>query len=56
LLVEVKGAQPAGVAAKHQAAQRWVNAVNRWGHLGQWRFLACHEPQHLLAQIANLSS
>ena len=36
LLLEVKGAQPAEVAAKHQAAQRWVGAVNRWGQLGVW--------------------
>ncbi len=54
LLLEVKGAQPAEVAAKHQAAQRWVNAVNRWGQLGQWQFMACHDPQGLLAQLADL--
>ena len=54
LLLEVKGAQPAEVAAKHQAAQRWVGAVNRWGQLGQWRFVACHDPQQLLAQLLAL--
>lgn len=54
LLLEVKGAQPAEVAAKHQAAQRWVNAVNRWGQLGQWQFMACHDPQGLLVQLTNL--
>lgn len=54
LLLEVKGAQPAEVAAKHQAAQRWVSAVNRWGQLGQWGFLACHDPQQLLAQLRAL--
>ena len=51
LLVEVKGAQPAEVAAKHQAAQRWVKAVNRWGQLGHWQFMACNDPQGLLAQL-----
>ena len=51
LLLEIKGAQPAEVAAKHQAAQRWVSAVNRWGQLGQWQFMACHDPQALLAQL-----
>jgi hypothetical protein len=45
------GAQPAEVAAKHQAAQRWVNVVNRWGQLGQWQFMACHDPQGLPAQL-----
>jgi type III restriction enzyme len=51
LLLEVKGAQPAEVAAKHQAAQRWVGAVNRWGQLGQWGFMVCRDPQELLAQL-----
>ena len=51
LLVEVKGAQPAEVAAKHQAAQRWVKAVNRWGQLGHWQFMACNDPQGLLTQL-----
>jgi len=50
LLLEVKGAQPAEVAAKHQAAQRWVGAVNRWGQLGVWGFMVCHDPQELLVQ------
>lgn len=52
LLLEVKGAEPAEVAIKHEAAQRWVTAVNRWGRLGRWRFLVCHEPQRLLASLA----
>lgn len=51
LLLEIKGAQPAEVAAKHQAAQRWVSAVNRWGQLGVWGFMVCHDPQALLEQL-----
>lgn len=54
LLLEIKGAEPAEVAAKHQAAQRWVTAVNRWGRLGVWRFLACHDPQTLCKTLSNL--
>ena len=54
VLLEVKGAEPAEVSAKHQAAQRWVTAVNRWGRLGSWRFLACHDPQRLLAEITRI--
>ena len=33
--------------AKHQAAKRWVSAVNHWGRLGEWDFLVCLEPQTL---------
>ncbi len=54
LLLEIKGVQPAEVAAKHQAAQRWVSAVNRWGQLGAWDFMVCHDPQVLLPQLAEL--
>jgi type III restriction enzyme len=51
VLVEVKGAEPAEVPAKHEAAARWVRAVNRWGQLGRWDFLPCHDPQQLLAML-----
>ena len=51
LLLEIKGAAPAEVSAKHQAAQRWVTAVNRWGRLGRWDFMVCHNPQELAGQI-----
>ena len=47
LLLEVKGAEPAEVPAKHEAAARWVRAVNRWGQLGRWDFMACHDPQQI---------
>ena len=50
-LLEIKGPVPAEVAAKHEAAQRWVTAVNRWGRLGNWHFLTCHDPQTLLEQL-----
>lgn len=54
LLLEVKGAVPAEVSAKHEAAQRWVAAVNRWRQLGRWSFLACHDPQKLLFSLSAL--
>jgi type III restriction enzyme len=47
VLVEIKGATPAETEAKHQAARRWVSAVNHWGRLGRWQFEACHDPQQL---------
>ncbi|MBM3148620.1 MAG: hypothetical protein FJZ88_01145 [Chloroflexi bacterium] len=33
--------------AKHQAAKRWVSAVNNWGQMGQWTFHVCKDPQML---------
>mgnify|MGYP003596629048 CR=1 FL=1 len=30
-------------------------AVNRWGQLGRWRFLPCHEPQRLIEQLGRLA-
>jgi type III restriction enzyme len=51
VMLEVKGPMPAEVPAKHEAAQRWVAAVNRWGQLGRWRFLPCHDPQRLLEAL-----
>lgn len=56
MLLEVKGPEPAEVAAKHEAAARWVAAVNRWGQLGRWRFLVCHDPQRLLASLSTLTA
>jgi type III restriction enzyme len=56
VMLEVKGPEPAQVSAKHEAAQRWVTAVNRWGQLGRWTFLPCHEPQRLLDAIATGSA
>ncbi|MGB0218813.1 MAG: DEAD/DEAH box helicase [Sinimarinibacterium flocculans] len=47
LIVEIKGRSVGDTEAKHQAAQRWVAAVNRWGRLGRWDFLACYDPQKL---------
>ena len=46
---EIKGQLHDDMAAKHQAARRWVAAVNHWAGLGRWEFLVCREPQ-LLAQ------
>jgi type III restriction enzyme len=51
LVLEVKGMQTAQDNAKHQAAQRWVSAVNRWAGLGRWNFAVCREPQTLSKAI-----
>jgi hypothetical protein len=47
LVLEVKGQEDEQDRAKHQAAQRWVSAVNRWGTLGWWDFHVCRNPQML---------
>lgn len=47
VVLEIKGKQFEDTDAKHQAAKRWVAAVNHWGRLGQWDFLVCREPQRL---------
>jgi len=51
LIVEIKGMEPPETPAKHEAAKRWVRAVNRWGRMGEWDFLVCRNPTQLGAQI-----
>jgi len=41
VVLEIKGKSYEDTDAKHQAAQRWVSAVNHWGILGEWDFLVC---------------
>jgi type III restriction enzyme len=53
-VLEVKGQAHDDTAAKHQAARRWVAAVNHWAGLGRWEFLVCHEPQRLAQAVAAL--
>ncbi|XVJ59533.1 MAG: DEAD/DEAH box helicase family protein [Tepidisphaera sp.] len=47
VLLETKGRSDAQVSAKHQAAQRWVSAVNNAGKHGRWAFRACYDPQRI---------
>ncbi|HLG16777.1 MAG TPA: DEAD/DEAH box helicase family protein [Blastocatellia bacterium] len=54
LIVEIKGHTQAETDAKHQAAKRWVSAVNNWGKLGRWAFLSCRDPQSLGVEIGAL--
>ncbi|MGA2541603.1 MAG: DEAD/DEAH box helicase family protein [Verrucomicrobiota bacterium] len=56
LILEIKGQSHEDTEAKHQAARRWLSAVNHWGRLGQWDFLVCHEPQKLAEEIARQSA
>ena len=47
VILEIKGYQTDQDTAKHQAAQRWVSAVNNWGQLGKWKLHVCRDPQTL---------
>jgi type III restriction enzyme len=52
LILEIKGQPHADTDAKHQAARRWLSAVNHWGRLGKWGFLVCRDPQRLAQKLA----
>ena len=54
LVLEIKGMETDQDRAKHQAAKRWVAAVNNWGKLGQWAFDVCKDPQTLGRQLGHL--
>jgi type III restriction enzyme len=54
VVLEIKGKLYEDTDAKHQAARRWVAAVNHWGKLGEWDFLVCREPQQLPDGFAKL--
>ncbi len=54
VVLEIKGKPHEDTDAKHQAAKRWVAAVNHWGRLGEWDFLVCREPQHLAQALTQL--
>ncbi len=56
LLLEIKGEEREKDRAKHQAAQRWVSAVNHWAQLGQWAFHVCKNPQRVIEEIKPLAS
>ena len=47
LILETKGYEPNQDKAKHQAAQRWVSAVNNSDKMGVWKFHVCHDPDVL---------
>jgi type III restriction enzyme len=58
VLTEIKGHEhsPEQNNAKHQAARRWVSAVNNMKDdvFGQWDFLVCRDVELLLPELARL--
>jgi type III restriction enzyme len=51
LLLEIKGEEDNRDKAKHDAARRWISAVNNWGQLGSWDLHVCHNPQTLEKEL-----
>ena len=47
VVLEIKGFEDDQTEAKHNAANRWVEAVNNWGELRTWAFHVCRNPQLL---------
>ncbi len=54
LVLEIKGQEEDRTMAKHQAAQKWVDAVNNWGRLGQWCFHVCYNPHNLISELKTI--
>ena len=57
LLLEIKGFEvheQEKTNAKHQAAQRWVTAVNNLKDFGSWEFMVCRDLECLLAKIGEI--
>jgi type III restriction enzyme len=51
LLLEVKGQETNETHAKHDAARRWISAVNNWGKLGIWDLHMNRNPQMLEREL-----
>jgi type III restriction enzyme len=54
VVLEIKGMLTEEDKAKHEAARRWVSAVNNWGKLGRWTFHVCRDPQMLERELSYL--
>ncbi len=55
VVLEVKGWAADQTQAKHQAAERWIAAVNNWGKLGTWVFHVCRNPHMLTQELQRLA-
>jgi len=47
VLLEIKGEEDNRDKSKHDAARRWISAVNNWGQLGRWGLHVGRNPQTL---------
>jgi type III restriction enzyme len=51
MVLEIKGFEDAQDQAKHEAARRWVTAVNNWSKPGKWDFHLNRDPQILEREL-----
>lgn len=56
LILETKGYEREQDRSKHEAAKKWVRAVNHDGRYGQWAFLVCTEPNRLASVLASFAA
>lgn len=56
VLLEVKGFEDAQTAAKHQAAKRWVSAVNNAKEHGEWVFHVGRDPNLVERELSALAA
>ena len=56
LILEIKGVEDEQDRQKHEAARRWVEAVNNWGEMGRWLFHTCRNPQMLGRELEGLAT
>ena len=54
LIVEIKGQRSADSNIKEAAARRWVDAVNRDGNFGQWKYTIVYDPPELAKALDSL--
>jgi type III restriction enzyme len=54
VVLEVKGQTDNRTGAKEAGAHRWIDAVNNWGRLGQWRYEVVRELPWLDGMLRNL--
>ena len=55
-IVEIKGQEDEQDRAKHEAAKKWISAVNNWAQMGRWDFVVCKDPQLLDRQLRHISN
>lgn len=55
LILETKREEDDQDRAKHQAARRWVTAIDNWGRLGVWDFIICRNLPLIRRQIAQMA-
>jgi type III restriction enzyme len=51
ILLEIKGEEDNRDKSKHDAARRWISAVNNWAQQGRWALHVCRNPQLLEKEL-----